>query len=74
MSWRRFRALLEGVGPNTALVAVASNRSSGNKTGPGKSEQVIEFDMHDPAQEEAFLTMILGPAKKKRKRKPKLNA
>jgi hypothetical protein len=68
LTWRKFKTLLTGLGPNSAVVAVQSSRArDGSKSGMAH-EKVVEFDMHDLAQEKAFIDMVVG--KKRKRSKP----
>lgn len=68
MSWRRFRVLLSGLGPNSALVAHLSARKRPGKRGTyatGSPEVVIDAD-RNPAEFDSFWKSMTRPAKRRR--------
>jgi hypothetical protein len=65
LTWRKFKVLLTGLGPNSAVVAVQSSRSQGSGGRSSSSEKTIVIDMdRHPEQADAFFASMVGKRSK----------
>lgn len=69
MTWRRFLVLVNGLGPNTALVTTLANKVRNGQPSAPRGEQVITIDMSkNPELVDRLFASMATKQKAKRKR------